>query len=53
MHPGSVRVEKAQLKHPGMLDTPDSVGQMIAAIANMTKRDSGKFLLYDGSSLPW
>jgi len=54
MHPGSVRVEKqADLKNPGMLDTPDSVRQMIATIAKLTKRDSGKFLLYDGSSLPW
>jgi len=54
MHPGSVRVEKqADLKNPGMLDTPDSVRQMIATIGKLTKRDSGKFLLYDGSTLPW
>ncbi|MEO8464830.1 MAG: hypothetical protein ABI640_05775 [Gammaproteobacteria bacterium] len=54
MHPGSVRVEKqTDLKNPGMLDTQDSVRQMITTIAKLAKRDSGKFLLYDGSSLPW
>jgi NAD(P)-dependent dehydrogenase (short-subunit alcohol dehydrogenase family) len=54
MHPGSVRVEKqAELKSPGMLETPDSVRQMMATIAKLSKRDSGKFLLYDGSGLPW
>lgn len=54
MHPGSVRVEKqAGLKIPGMLETPDSVRYMIATIARLAKHDSGKFLLYDGSGLPW
>jgi NAD(P)-dependent dehydrogenase (short-subunit alcohol dehydrogenase family) len=54
MHPGSVRVEKqAELHNDGMLDTPDSVRQMIGTIGRLTKRDSGKFLLYDGSGLPW
>ena len=54
MHPGSVRVEKqAALELPGMLETPDSVGRMIATIAKLETCDSGKFLLYDGSPLPW
>jgi NAD(P)-dependent dehydrogenase (short-subunit alcohol dehydrogenase family) len=54
MHPGSVRVEKqAELHNPGMLETPDSVRYMIGTIDHLTKRDSGKFLLYDGSALPW
>lgn len=54
MHPGSVRVEKqAALRIPGMLETPDSVRQMIATIGRLAKSDSGKFLLYDGSCLPW
>jgi NAD(P)-dependent dehydrogenase (short-subunit alcohol dehydrogenase family) len=54
MHPGSVRVEKqAELHNPGMLETPDSVRQMIATIDKLDISDSGKFLLYDGSGLPW
>lgn len=54
LHPGSVRVEKqAELHNPGMLETPDSVRFMIATIAELNKGDSGKFLLYDHSELPW
>jgi NAD(P)-dependent dehydrogenase (short-subunit alcohol dehydrogenase family) len=54
MHPGSVRVEKqAELHNPGMLETPDSVRFMIGTIAELTKADSGKFLLYDHTGLPW
>jgi NAD(P)-dependent dehydrogenase (short-subunit alcohol dehydrogenase family) len=54
MHPGSVRVEKqAELRNPGMLETPDSIRLMIETIGKLTKSDSGRFLLYDGSELPW
>jgi NAD(P)-dependent dehydrogenase (short-subunit alcohol dehydrogenase family) len=54
MHPGSVRVEKqAELRNPGMLETPDSIRLMIDTIGRLTRRDSGRFLLYDGSELPW
>ena len=54
MHPGSVRVEKqASVKLPGMLETKDSVAQMIATIGKLTMANSGKFTLYDGSGLPW
>jgi NAD(P)-dependent dehydrogenase (short-subunit alcohol dehydrogenase family) len=54
LHPGSVRVERQAALHlPGMLETPDSVRFMIATIAELKKSDSGKFLLYDGSGLPW
>jgi len=45
--------KQAELHNDGMLDTPDSVRQMIGTIGRLTKRDSGKFLLYDGSGLPW
>jgi len=54
MHPGSVRVEKqAELRNPGMLETPESIRLMIETIGKLTKSDSGRFLLYDGSELPW
>lgn len=54
MHPGSVRVERqAELHNPGMLETPDSVRWMIGTIAKLDKSASGRFLLYDGSELPW
>jgi NAD(P)-dependent dehydrogenase (short-subunit alcohol dehydrogenase family) len=54
MHPGSVRVEKqAELHNPGMLETPESVRLMIETIGKLDKSDSGRFLLYDRSELPW
>jgi NAD(P)-dependent dehydrogenase (short-subunit alcohol dehydrogenase family) len=54
MHPGSVRVEKQDsVKLTGMLETKDSVAQMIATIDKLTMSNSGRFTLYDGSALPW
>lgn len=54
MHPGSVRVERqASLKLPGMLETPDSVAQMIKTIDGLTMDNSGQFIQYDGTTLPW
>jgi NAD(P)-dependent dehydrogenase (short-subunit alcohol dehydrogenase family) len=54
MHPGAVRVEKqASLKVPGMIETPDAAREMIRTIDGLTMANSGKFLNYDGKSLPW
>jgi NAD(P)-dependent dehydrogenase (short-subunit alcohol dehydrogenase family) len=54
MHPGAVRVEKqASLDAPGMIETPESARSMIATIAKLSMKDSGKFTNYDGTPLPW
>jgi NAD(P)-dependent dehydrogenase (short-subunit alcohol dehydrogenase family) len=54
MHPGAVRVEKqASLKVPGMIETPDAARAMIRTIDGLTMAQAGKFLNYDGTSLPW
>ena len=57
MHPGSVRVEKQAdvdtSVNPGILETEDSVRQMIATIAALELGDSGKILRYDGEALAW
>jgi NAD(P)-dependent dehydrogenase (short-subunit alcohol dehydrogenase family) len=54
MHPGSVLVEKQADKDlPGMVETPAAIRRMIATIAGLDMTDSGKFLQYDGSPLPW
>jgi NAD(P)-dependent dehydrogenase (short-subunit alcohol dehydrogenase family) len=54
LHPGSVRVEKQASAHvPGMIETPDSVREMIHTIDALTLKDTGKFTNYDGKPLPW
>jgi NAD(P)-dependent dehydrogenase (short-subunit alcohol dehydrogenase family) len=54
MHPGSVRVEKqAEDENPDMIETPYAVGRMISTIADVDMSHSGRFLLYDGTELPW
>lgn len=54
MHPGAVRVEKqAEDTNPDLIETPYSISRMIETIDGLTMADSGHFLLYDGSELPW
>ena len=53
-HPGAVLTERqADLKFPGMIETPTSVGGMIGAIERLTIADTGRFLLYDGTPQDW
>jgi NAD(P)-dependent dehydrogenase (short-subunit alcohol dehydrogenase family) len=50
-HPGWVQTD---MGGPGARLTPqESVAAMCAVIANLGPEDSGKFLNYDGSELPW
>ncbi len=54
MHPGSVLVEKQEEKEvPGMISPAYSIARMIETIGSLDLGDSGKFLQYDGSELPW
>lgn len=51
MHPGWVRTDMGGAGAP--LSVEESVGAMRAAIAGLKAADSGRFLNYDGSGLPW
>ncbi len=54
MHPGAVRTERqTDANYPDTIATPDSVTKMRRTIVALGIADTGRFLLYDGSSLPW
>ena len=54
MHPGSVLVEKqAERDLPGMIQPEYAIAQMIATIERLDIDDSGQFIQYDGTALPW
>ena len=51
LHPGWVRTD---MGGPAAdIDTQTSVNGMKTVIAGLTLRDTGKFMVYDGSTLPW
>jgi len=51
MHPGWVRTDMGGAQAP--LTTADSVGQLREVIAGLGPDDSGRFLNFDGSEIPW
>jgi NAD(P)-dependent dehydrogenase (short-subunit alcohol dehydrogenase family) len=52
--PGPTRVEKqANFDFPGMVETPDTVRDMIATAEKLGLADSGKFFFSDGRESPW
>lgn len=54
MHPGSVLVEKqAEKDAPGMIEPEYAISRMIETIGNLDIEDSGHFIRYDGTELPW
>ena len=55
LHPGAVLTERqAYLSgYEGMVEMPFSVKQMIETINKLTFKDSGRFINYDGETLPW
>ena len=55
MHPGAVLTERQAYlaKYEGMVKMPFTVENMIKTIAKVTIEDSGRFLQYDGTSVPW
>ena len=55
LHPGAVLTERqAYLAgYKGMMELPVTVKQMIETIDRLTIQDTGRFMLYDGSTAPW
>lgn len=55
MHPGAVVTERqAHLEgFPGMIETPFAVRHMIETIEALGIEDSGRFVQYDGATVPW
>lgn len=51
LHPGWVKTDMGGSNAP--LEIPESVQKMRDTIANFTLVQSGEFLRYDGTSLPW
>ncbi len=54
IHPGAVKTERTpNAGNAEAVELPFSVSHMIATIDAVTLKDSGRFILYDGSTLPW
>ena len=51
LHPGWVKTDMGGSNAP--MEIPESVQKMRDTIANFTLAQSGEFLRYDGTSLPW
>lgn len=51
MHPGWVRTDMGGAQAP--LTAADSVGQLREVVAGLGPGDSGRFLNFDGSEIPW
>ncbi len=51
VHPGWVKTDMGGAK--AELDPADSVRDLIALLGRLTPADAGRFLAYDGQSLPW
>jgi len=55
LHPGTVVTERLAMNRglPDTIDTEPSVTGMIRVIEQVTIKDTGKFLQYDGTTAPW
>lgn len=55
LHPGAVLTERQAYlsKYQGMVKMPLTVENMIKTIEKVTLDDSGHFLLYDSTTVPW
>jgi len=54
LHPGAVRTERQKdLDYPDMVETPFTVKNMVETIEKATLKDTGRFVLYDGTDVPW
>ncbi|HEU4618127.1 MAG TPA: SDR family oxidoreductase [Gammaproteobacteria bacterium] len=55
LHPGAVVTERQSYLEgaKGMVEMPFTVKHMIATIDKVTIADTGKFLVYDGTTAPW
>jgi hypothetical protein len=41
------------VREEGAVDAPDAVKEMMPVIEKFSKKDSGRFVLKDGSEIPW
>ena len=53
LHPGLVATNPQLARFPGALKTSDSVQQLLAVIDGLTLADNGRFISYEGKTLPW
>lgn len=51
IHPGWVKTDMGGKNAP--LDVDTSINGIFNTIIKLSEKDSGKFLQYDGSELPW
>ena len=55
LNPGATVTERQKnpRNFPGMLESKDTVAQMVKTIERVTLADTGRFLRYDGAPEPW
>jgi len=53
LHPGLVGTNPQLAKFPGAIKTEDSVAQMLAVMDKLTLEDNGRFISYEGETMPW
>jgi len=53
LHPGLVGTNPQLEKFPGAIKTEDSVSQMLAVMDTLTLEDNGRFISYQGETMPW
>ena len=53
LHPGLVATNPQMEKFPGVMQTEDSVNQMLAVMDKLTLEDNGRFISYEGETMPW
>jgi NAD(P)-dependent dehydrogenase (short-subunit alcohol dehydrogenase family) len=53
LHPGLVGTNPQLAKFPGAIKTEDSVNQMLQVLDKLTLEDNGRFISYQGETMPW
>jgi len=53
LHPGLVGTNPQLMKVPGAIKTEDSVSQMLDVMDKLTLEDNGRFISYEGETMPW
>jgi NAD(P)-dependent dehydrogenase (short-subunit alcohol dehydrogenase family) len=53
LHPGLVGTNEQLAKFPGALKTDDSVRQMLGVMDSLSPADNGRFISYQGETMPW
>ncbi|MGI9309390.1 MAG: SDR family oxidoreductase [Gammaproteobacteria bacterium] len=53
LHPGMVATNEQTARLPNAMPTSESVGQMMQVIDGLTPTDNGRFMDYQGNTMPW